>query len=83
MTFAVHYRQYVVPKLKIACEHMAPCILDGTQTFTEAYGVVIRFAQNLGANHLPEDVLMDLEDWISDTLLLEVQAAESLEDARP
>lgn len=76
--FAANYRAIVLPQLRNLCKAEAACIQADVETFPGAWAVVMDHARILGCNFLPDDVIEDLMDWVSNTLLLEIQALESV-----
>ena len=78
MTFALHYRQHVLPQLALLAKGRAHYVAADAETFVEAYGILEARARALGALLLPEKIFTDLADWLASTLLLEVQALEAI-----
>lgn len=76
MSFAIHFGQIVVPKLRHLIRCQAACIVAGVDTFAGAHLLVMDQARELGATYLPRKVYDDLDDWVSETLLLETEALE-------
>lgn len=76
VSFADHYRDLVIPQLQRLIIAEAACCAHGVETFMGAWCAVMNQARILGAHCLPDDVFDDLEDWVSTTLLHEIQAAE-------
>jgi hypothetical protein len=78
VSFALHYRQHVLPQLALLAKGRAHYVVADAETFVEAYGVLEARARELGALLLPPNLVGDLEDWIASTLLLEVQGLEAI-----
>ena len=78
MTFADGYRQLVIPRLERIIKLEANHVAHDIQNFMGAWCSVMHYANKWGSGALPSDVFTDLEDWVSATLLLEIQAAERL-----
>jgi hypothetical protein len=73
--FALHFRDLVIPRLHNLVRAEAVCIAHGVEGFDDACNVVMRHARQLGANHLPD--ILELEDWISTSLLVAIDEAEA------
>jgi len=78
VTFADGYRQLVIPRLERIIKLEANHAAHGIQDFMGAWCSVMHYASKWGSGTLPSDVFTDLEDWVSATLLQEIQAAERL-----
>lgn len=72
--FAVQFRAHVIPRLHNLVRAEAVCIAHGVESFDNACNIVMDHARRLGALRLPD--ILELEDWIATTLLLEIDAAE-------
>jgi hypothetical protein len=79
VTFAVHFRTLVIPRLHNLVRAEAVCIAHGVESFDNACNVVMRHARQLGALHLPN--ILELEDWIATTMLREIDALEQVREA--
>lgn len=74
--FPIHFRDHVTPKLRNLAAAEAVCVARGVETFSGAYDAILAYARAHGALYLPENRLEELEDWISTTLLAEIDRAE-------
>ena len=81
MTFSEGYRQLVIPRLQRIIKLEANHCAHDMQTFMGAWCSVMHYAHKWGSHALSDNVFTDLEDWVSATLLQEIQAAERLADA--
>lgn len=66
--FAAAFRAHVVPKLREVIAVRGHFVGIGLYDFGAAHADVMAVACRLGANHLPEPHLLNLEDWCLTTL---------------
>lgn len=76
-TFAIHFRQHIIPRLRRLATAEAFCVARGAEDWSGAFDVIMAYAQAYGAVYLPDDVFYDLDDWISATLLEEIARQEA------
>lgn len=85
--FPIHFRDHVMPRLHNLVTAEAVCVVQNVESFTGAYYAVLSYARRHGAMMLAgtkvkdadgtwHDGLERLEDWISTTLLVEIDRAE-------
>lgn len=72
MTFPAHFRKHVMPRLQNLVTAEAVCVSREVETFSGACDAVMAYARRYGALHLPDDKLLDLEDWIATELLSQI-----------
>lgn len=68
-SFAVHFRQLVLPQLRERIDSAAFCLSRGRWDFSTASGFVLDLARQRGALHLADKDLLALCDWIDGQLL--------------
>lgn len=73
MGFAVDFRRLVMPRLRSKCRKRAFFVALDMEDFNEACDVVMAEARALGAMHLADDLIGDLDDWIATTILLDME----------
>lgn len=66
--FATAFREHTAPRLRSLCIAHGSSIAHGLESFTEAAAKVMGTAIVLGASHLPDDLLAELEDHLLTTL---------------
>ena len=76
--FQSAFREIVVPDLRKRCRTEAMRFDLGLCDYSEAQSAVIHAAFSRGAGNLPDQLQLDLLDWISATLLREVDAVEKM-----
>ena len=74
--FATDFRERVIPRMHRQARVEAYRVLRGVRTWSQAWDAMMGLARSRGALHLPARAVDDLEDWISTTLLAEIDAAE-------
>lgn len=89
MTFAAHYREHVVPKLRQQIALQSFFIACGTTSYEDGFAAVFEQARRYGAIHLPGRLCQELRDWIGAALtdgIIEVEpridAMEAANEAR-
>lgn len=80
-TFAVAFREIVVPDLRRRCRLHALSVARDRCGFTDATVAALRHAMSRGASHLPNGILVDLEDWIQTTILKTIDDIENRPEA--
>lgn len=68
-TFAATFRTLVMPTLAQRCREAGYCVERGHWTFEDAAHGVMDFARKRGANHLPEQIWRDLDEWVDIQIL--------------
>ncbi len=76
MTFAVHFRELVTPRLRNLAAAEALCVVKRVQGFNDAWDAVWAHARDHGAVYLPTHMIDQLDDWICTTLLTEIDRLE-------
>ena len=76
MSFADTYREIVVPDLRRRCRAQAGSVALDLTSFSEAQSNVIHAAYARGSGNLPNEIQIDLMNWIGSTLLRDIDAAE-------
>ena len=76
-TFAAVFREHVTPDLQRLIKATAPCVAMCVMTFGEACESIMANAIRRGATSLPDDVFLDLRNWISTQLFLAIEAWEN------
>lgn len=83
--FPTHFRDHVMPRLRQQVAVQAFLVACGSTSYAEGYDVVLAAARRYGALRLPERLridgrtvrpLLELEDWISTSLLTGILQAE-------
>ena len=72
ISFAHDYRKHVLPQLTSLMPVSACLIVIGGASFAEEYASIVRCAWGLGGWFLRDDLWLDLEDWISDRLVVAI-----------
>lgn len=75
--FAIHFRQYVIPRLRRLATAEAFCVVRGAEDWSGAFDSLMAYARRYGAMYLPDYVFADLDDWMSATLLEEIDRQEA------
>jgi hypothetical protein len=76
--FAHHFRQCVIPRLQRLATAEAFCVVRGAEDWSGAFDSLMAYAKRYGALHLAPDTFADLDDWLSATLLQEIDQQEAL-----
>lgn len=76
--FAIHFRQHVIPRVRRLAIAEAFCVVRGAEDWTGAFDSLMAYARRYGAMHLPEHIFYELDDWLSATLLEEIDRQEAL-----
>lgn len=66
-----------MPELRRACRLHALSVARDRCGFTDATVAVLRHAMSRGASHLPNRILVDLEDWIQTAILKTIADIEN------
>jgi hypothetical protein len=74
--FPIHFRDYVMPRLRAAVDVQSFFIVCGTREYGAASAEVFAIARKFGALHLPDQRLEELQEWIAIALLQGITAAE-------
>ena len=77
INFAHDCRRHVLTTLSALMPVSACMIALGRAEFAEEYDTIVSCAWNLGGWFLRDDLWLDLEDWISDQLLVAIDAFEA------
>jgi hypothetical protein len=80
-SFAAAFRDLVTPRLAALCLTHGDAVALGASTWPEAFADVIAEARAKGALHLPDDVYLQLEEWVAATLLAAIDKAETENEA--
>ena len=75
--FASAFREIVVPDLKQRCRAQGLFVALGLADFSDAQSAVIQRAYSRGAGNLPDEIQIDLLNWISTLVLRATDEAES------
>lgn len=75
--FADTFKQLWVPQLTELCIAHGSSIAHGLESFSIAFGSVMRVAHDRGASFLDDPFRLDLEDWILKTLASEAAKWEA------
>lgn len=81
MTFAAAFRELVMPDLRQHCRTQALFVALDHSTFTEASAAVMAQAAERGASKLPNNLLLELQDWINATILREIDGHAATAEA--
>ncbi len=76
--FPLHFRQYVIPRLRRLATAEAFCVVRGAEDWSGAFNSLMAYARRYGAMYLPEHIFYELDDWLSATLLAEIDRHEAL-----
>ena len=74
--FAQHFRDHVLPALRIRCRLSGLLVALQVDRFEDAFQDVMHLAIERGALHLPRGTLADLEEWICTELTRQIDTAE-------
>lgn len=78
ITFAEQFRQHVLPRLKERLPDAALAVIYGQQSYGEAHGGLWWFAWRRGASFLSSNHCFNLEGWLHQRLLAEIDRLEPL-----
>lgn len=71
--FAHAFRAHVVPRIEPFLASGALLIAGGYSLADQA-DLIMRFANRMGAAHLPDPIYRDLEDWVYSELIVRASA---------
>jgi hypothetical protein len=77
VSFAEQFWLHLRPSLTRLTIAEARCVAAGVETYGNAWSVVMDYARNRGALHLPVPDQDELIDWIGTTLCLAILEAEA------
>lgn len=77
MSFALHFRQHVMPRLNNLAKANALCVARNVETYSGACSSVMRYAKKYGAFQLPPELIDELYEWIQIRVGEEIEAVES------
>lgn len=80
-SFAAAFRVHVIPEIRRLCKLQGLYVALGVHGFAEAHSAVLDHARRRGSNHLPDDVLFELEDFICTKLLDGIVEFETIDHA--
>lgn len=66
--FSELYRRHVLPRLLNLTRAQAYLVQHNVETFSGAHQRIMAEAIRLGAAHLPLNMLLELREWVTDTL---------------
>ena len=74
--FAEDFRKHIMPRLEARMPDAALSELNEEQSYGDAFSALWWFSWFRGGSFLPDDVLFDLEEWIDQRLLAEIERLE-------
>lgn len=80
-TFAAAFRELVMPDLRMMCRTQALFVALDQCAFTEASAAVMGHATTRGASKLPDNLILELQDWIDTTILREIDGHAATAEA--
>lgn len=75
MTFAIHFHEHVLPRLRNLAKAQGVCVAQDVETYGGACSAVMRYANKYGALLLEPELIDELYEWV------QLRIGEAIEEA--
>jgi hypothetical protein len=75
MTFALHFHEHVLPRLRNLAKAEGVCVAKDVETYSGACSAVMRYANKFGALTLDPELIDELYEWV------QLRVGEAIEEA--